>query len=485
MENMTHPPAFTRRQMLSGALAAAAMPVLWPARPAQSATYLPILSAARVGGAVSLYSLCDRTKLSGIRDFTSTYDVSRAVQDAVINGVGRIAAEHGLFNFETSVVMDRPLTIEGQGERTVFNQRSITDKATFKFQSSARDALIERVAFTNFTLRSDVGSFSEYQHFVELSGAANALFDGMRFIGFRGDAIYLGSGVGREQRHNKNVTVTRSLFDGVNWQNRNAISVIDVDGMVIDGNTFRRCSRPNMPGPVDFEPNANPWHVVQGIRVRNNVFESNGGNVGEVSFFAPAAVKLAPRDIEISGNRSKGYKGTGSFLAYDANRAFAASSPDTGLRATGNIASGGNRPFSILNGKKVALDRNQWTDFAQGALVGFRGKEVRGMTVNDRFTRVGHVGGAGLIIFNADGLDLAQSEFADCGTGKPAASNAIQFNEGRSRGIILDGIQVTSPTGKTLVAVERNPGHIFTPATNRLRGARIGKLPSRFKSEER
>ncbi|QJR01710.1 hypothetical protein HH800_05585 [Sphingobium yanoikuyae] len=453
------------------------------------AHYLQMLSDIEMGNPISIYRICDRTKLAGIRDFTSTYNVSEVLEDACMNGVRRFIGEYGLFNFESSVVLDRPITIDGAGEGTIFDQRSITDKATFKFKSASNADFISGINFRNFVMRCQTGTFFEQQHFLEFNGAADVNIHGMQFIGFRGDALYFGSGVGGEQRHNRNISISRNLFDGINRENRNAVSVIDGDGVFITENLFRRCTRPNMPGPIDFEPNANAWHIIRAVRVLRNIFEDNGGNVGEVSVFVPPAVTLAPQDIEVSGNHSRGYVGTGNFLYYNEQRISSDTDPDTNLRAVGNVAKNGNRPFSIFNGKKATLERNGWSDFRQSAIVGFDIDALpsglpRDVSVADKFTRVGTVDGNGISIFNVDGLDLSRSEFADCGTGAPAAANAIRFGKGSSSRVRLDDIRASSPTGKTLVAVQKEATHTFAPTTNRMRGAKIGSLPNGFQADD-
>lgn len=443
--------------------------------------YLRILSDVRMGNPVSLYRICDAAQISAIRDHTSTYDVSRVMQDACDNGVRRFRAEPGLFNFEASVALDKPLSIEGSGVDTIFDQRSITNKATFEFKSESDTHFIDGITFRNFVMRCQAGTFSEQQHFIDCSGIANAVFESLKMLGFRGDGIYLGSGVGHEKRHNKNVHIRLCKFDGVNRENRNAISVIDGDGVMITHNVFARCTRPNMPGPIDFEPNANPWHIIRGVYVQGNTFLFNGGNVGEVSFSVPGIVEMYPQDIKVCGNRSSNYLGTGSFLLYNANREFTAGSVSSDLRVFGNHAVGGCRPFSLINGKAISFRGNRWTDFKQAALIGFTNGAVRDVLLeDDYFTRVGTVGGNGIAIFTVDGLDLERVTFTDCGGDVQGAANAIQFNYGRSRRVRLGDLKVISPTGKTHVAIQKEAGHTFTPTTNRLRGAEIGMLKNNF-----
>lgn len=454
--------------------------------PPHSVPYLQVLSDVLVGSPVSVYRLVPREQISTMRDFTSTYDVSADIKRAAEDGVQRMVAEYGLYNAEQSILLDKPLILEGAGQGTIFDQRSVTGKATFEFKSASVAKFIDGIVLRNFTIRNTLGTFAEQQHLIECSGVSNALFEGLHLKGFRGDGIYIGAGIGSNYRHNKNVHIVRNVFDGVNRLNRNGVSVIDADGIFIDRNLFTRCSAANMPGAIDFEPNANAWHIVRNARVRDNIFIDNGGNVAEIGFYSPEVVEFPMQDIEVSGNHSRGYAGSGNFLLYNASRAFTATGEDSDLRVYSNRANGGTgRPFSVINGKKVSFRDNRWSDYAQAALIGFTGNQVRDMTIEgDRFTRVGSVGGHGVSIFNAVDLEMRGVKFNDCGTGVGGAANAIQFNTGTSSGVRIDDLEVTSPTGKTLIAIQKEAGHTFNPTTNRLRRAQIGTLANNFQAED-
>jgi hypothetical protein len=93
------------------------------------------------------------------------------------------------------------------------------------------------------------------------------LIDNCVIEGFRGDGIIFGSGLNDNaapntltERHNVDVTVTNCYIDGVNNDNRNGISVIDGNGVTIENNYFTRCSRSNMPGAIDIEPDAGVFY---------------------------------------------------------------------------------------------------------------------------------------------------------------------------------------------------------------------------------
>ncbi|RZA10755.1 MAG: hypothetical protein EOP02_33740, partial [Proteobacteria bacterium] len=178
--------------------------------------YLQTLSDIVNGNPVSLFRFVQPTKISEIRGFSTALDVAPAVQLAVNSGAKRLTAEYGLFNLESTVMMPLPVSIEGAGDGTIFHQRSVTTKASFYHRSISAAAKTDGFRFRDFVIQCTVGTFFEQQHLIELSGVRNAFFDGIKFYGFRGDGIYIGSGSGNEERHNENVQVRRCVFDGIN-----------------------------------------------------------------------------------------------------------------------------------------------------------------------------------------------------------------------------------------------------------------------------
>lgn len=419
---------------------------------------------------MSLFRFVDETKHSQIRSFSSIYDASAALQKACSSGAKHLDAEFGQFNLESTVTFTEPLTLEGAGDGTVFTQRSITNKASFHFKSSGPSAFLDGLTFRNFVMQCQEGTFLEQQHLISFNGVKNVVFEGLRMYGFRGDAIYLGSGVGADERHNAHVRIAGCVFDGINRENRNAISVIDGDGIVIEDNMFLRCTRHNMPGPIDFEPNANAWHVVRNVTVRRNRFRANGGFLAEIAFHVPNVVAVPSANIVIDDNDSDGYTGRGSFFYHHTGRPPQISRPDSDIRLLRNVAKNGFRPWLIWDAKGVRMEGNRYSDFAQSALLGFNHLRagVRDVQiVNDRYTRGGSIGGVGLTVFSASDLVLRNTAFVDCGTGAPG-SYAIAFSKGASQRIEMDGVDISAPTGKTRVAIQKDGAHHFDPVTNRV-----------------
>lgn len=451
-----------------------------------SVPFLQTLSDITNGNPVSLFRFIDPSKISEIRGFSTSFDVAPAMQMAVNSGARRLVADYGLFNLESTVSMPGPISLEGSGDGTVFHQRSITQKASFFYRSPNATTLTDGFRFKDFVIQCTVGTFSEQQHLIEMSGVRNALVEGVRFYGPRGDGLYIGSGLGGEERHNENVQVRRCVFDGINNENRNGISVIDVDGMVIEDSYFLRFTRANMPGPIDFEPDVASYHVIRNVMVRRNRFRACGGNVGEIAIYMPSAVTEAASNITVENNDSDGYVGSGSFFSHNTNRLPTDDRIESILTLTRNRARNGSRPWVLADAKGVRMRENTWDTMKREALLGYTDATngLRDVSIErDKFLRVGTVGGIGLSVFSVSRLKMRDVYMEDCGVGS-GGSYAIDFNTGTSSYVEIDGLTVTAPTAKTLVAIQKEAGHNFTPNTNKFYRGSVGGLSNAFQSHE-
>lgn len=448
--------------------------------------FLQTLSDIQAGNAISLYRFVNPVRIPAMRSFSTTYDASGGMQDAFDSGAKRLVAEYGLFNLESSIVTASSVTLDGAGDGSIFNQVSVSQRASFEFTSSADGSFIEGIRLSNFVLQCLTGTFAEQQHLAVMNGVRNAKVSALRFVGFRGDGLYIGSGGAGEMRHNENVRVEGCFFDGVNNENRNALSVIDVDGMLVFNNFVTRCTRSNMPGPFDFEPNANAGHILRNVSVCQNRFRSNGGNIAEIGVPVSATVSAAPRNFLIADNDSDGYVGSGSFFLWATNRNPTATSDDGQIQLVGNRARNGNRPFSYADGNRVVHERNVWQDMKQAAVIGSvsGATSARNLVFRDeRFIRCGSVGGNGLSIFNVTNLQFKNTEMVDCGTGVAGSSNAVDFSTGTSSTVSFDGLRVSAPTGKTLIAIQKEAGHTFDAATNSFFNSDVGGLSNFFAAQ--
>jgi len=389
------------------------------------------------------------------------------------------------------VTMPEGIVVKCAKWLTVFKPVSIDDRAIFTMDSGSAVSFIDGCTFEDATFEGGevTPTFSEQQHLITIHGVDGASFIGCTFKGWRGDALYLGSSDsgGTTERHNRNVQVLRCYFDGVNNENRQAISVIDVDGLCVRDNVFVNCTKSTMPGVIDLEPNTNAFHVIRNVWIDGNSFENCGGNVGTVAIFIPAVVSL-PKNINILNNkaRSLALSSGGGFFGCIVNRVTTDTDADMAVLVEGNdVRSLVGRPYQIISGKGIRARRNVFSDASLASIVSFNTAlaYARDVAIADTFIRCGSGESQGMSVFSADYVDLTGSIFDDCANGGAGAC-AIRFNTGTSSYVKLNDIKIVSPTGKTLRAVQKEAGHTFTPDTNQHYGCQWGTLVNAFEAHQ-
>lgn len=312
----------------------------------------------------------------------------------------------------------------------------------------------------------------QFAYLVSVSAVTDVLFEQCQFIGYQGDGLYVGSSnVAATERHNVNVTVRNCLFDGVDYRNRNGISVIDCDGFLAEGNTFRKSSdKTYMPGAIDIEPNSDTFAIIRNIKIINNTFDDCGGSNGSIGVLLPdVAYTQQPTDFLISGNTIVGGNGERgiSFVHFG----DATTTRDHDLKVIANTVSNTLRGIALQGVRNANVCKNSVTDAQESPLVGFSGSsKCIGITLEgNRFIRAsaGSAGGSGLAVFDVDYLDINQNEFIDCGKSDGTLGNAISFQSGATTSYVsIIGNRIASPNAKTTFAISGS-GHTFSPATNK------------------
>lgn len=155
----------------------------------------------------------------------------------------------------------------------------------------------ERLAFEG---RSVADGFSQFRHLLNLNAVSNVTIDNCQFSQSQGDGIYIGSGnTGGIERHNLNIVIRACNFDGVNGQNRNAISVIDCDGLKIELCKFLRYSHVGMPGAIDCEPD-DVFNVIADIHVDRCTFSLCSGGFAVAAYVLSAGLTPVFRDFNVT-----------------------------------------------------------------------------------------------------------------------------------------------------------------------------------------
>ena len=424
-------------------------------------------------------------------DPTGVSDSTTAIQ-AAINTSSYVYFPPGTYSV-SNVTLASNSYLYGAGFSSIIKQRTSGTFAMISADSgsSSLSSNLTGIVLRDLQLRGtvDTDGFSQFIYLLGLNGVTDAVIERVYFNGFRGDGFYLGSSYSAGvERHNQKVTVRSCVFDGINKQNRNCISVIDCDGLLVDDCEFRNSTSSTMPGAIDLEPNANSWAVIKNILIRANRFYNIGGNVAVVSLAVPSAVTAAPTNIVIEDNDFISYAGTGGFMNFNTNRTPSSSSTKNDIRVVGNNCISGNAAFYLYDGNRVTFRDNYFQDCTGPGYIGNTGgtNSVYDLEfVNNRMVRCGSAGaGIGLAVYTVTLAHFQSNKFIDCGTGSAGTSIAIDFVSGTSSNVRFDDNEFLSPTSKTLVAIQKEAGATLTASTNRFVGNTTGSLTNGFAAEE-
>ena len=213
----------------------------------------------------------------------------------------------GTYKVTSAVNIPANRTLFGEGASSVILYTgTAASQGAFFINSGSSTAYVDNVTVQDLKFLGQVATlgFSEFVHLISFSGVRNCVIQRCVFEGFRGDGVYIGSGdVAGQERHNINVTIRDCYINGVNNDNRNGISVIDGTSVTIENNYFTRTTRSNMPGAIDIEPDANNYHVIQNISIRNNRIYDCRGSVGAITIFLPIQTfTTPPNGFVVEGN---------------------------------------------------------------------------------------------------------------------------------------------------------------------------------------
>lgn len=347
-----------------------------------------------------------------------------------------------------------------------------------------RDLVIEGMTLDG---QVETYGFIEQHSLLALRGSDGVTIKNVEFLGPRGDGITMHarnplSGP-YSARHNYNLDISNCVFDGVNNDNRNGISILDLDGFYFRNLTMRNLSKSTMPGPIDFEPDSTDTTAVLRSGVIDGVdFDSNGGNFGEIGFLIPAEVVTPPQDVTVRNVRSRGYVGaaTGTLISYAGNRACTTASlfqniVFENIRGTG---AAGYRPFQIDGARGVTI-KGRWDTYGKPPFIGFETTEgCADLVVDVDLQAVGTASGEdGLWIGEVDGLVL-NAVIRDCGE-NAAGHYPIRLIDGRtSARLVLNDVQIFKRSNQT-IGIKQGT-HTQTPAGNRVRKLRLDGLSSDF-----
>ena len=311
---------------------------------------------------------------------------------------------------------------------------------------------------------------------------------------FRGDAVYLGAGVGSNKHitHNENITIWDCRFDGVGKTNRNAISILDGSNIKIEDNYFTNCTNSTMPGAIDIEPDSPVSGVMN--EILKNIIEQNNSfyNIGGIACFLvqlqPYPFTVAPSGIYFLNNRvenaPRGVVFTYRYVSGGLIETKEKIPHFVENNIFKNISLNG---FEIL-GSSLATISGNYINAANTNTIGYdtlNETVIDMILTNNYFDKCGTVSGYGLVIYNCKRVKFNSNIFNDCG---PIAGGgvAILFNGGTavtpctSDFISFDQNIFLTPSGRTSVGIQKSSFHNFSPRNNRFVNNQFNGLPSAF-----
>jgi hypothetical protein len=311
----------------------------------------------------------------------------------------------------------------------------------------------------------DVDGFSEFRHLLNVHAVTNLTVENCTFKGFRGDGFMIGSSnTAAVERHNKNIKILNCTFDGVNNDNRNAISVIDVDGLTIERCEFENCTRSNMPGAIDIEPDDFAFHITKNIKISNNKFKNIGGNLGIISYFGAPLMTEKLSNLIISENTVDTCIHTGAGISVITRTPAISTSTDNQVKILNNKVNSAPQALFITSVKNCTIDGNVISNCTRGCTLSYINEYDKCFDIkfdNNVLLNLGQTSAIGLSIFSVNKLSIKGNRFTDC------YGYAIDFNLGTSDYVSIQDNIIESPTvGRTTVAIQKEVAHTFTPKNN-------------------
>ena len=146
---------------------------------------------------------------------------------------------------------------------------------------------VKNIKLSGITFRTvnDGSVFLQWTHAIQMKGVNGFTIENCTIEDFWGDGICLNhygdNPETGERSRNQNVRIINNTITGESHNNRNGISVINGQNVLIQENVIRNTSRHDMPGAIDVEPN-NSAYTIENIRIIGNIIEGSRGGCGAI-----------------------------------------------------------------------------------------------------------------------------------------------------------------------------------------------------------
>ena len=404
-----------------------------------------------------------------------TTDMSTYVEDAII----ALSTNGGTVHFQPQiyllgdVILKSHVNLKGSGWNTLLKKKS---DATFvltaigssgSISGNVCNFIISNMCIEGLSVDS---GFSEFDYMINMKGVSDVLIERCKLTAFEGDAIYLGDSDAGTERHNQRVIIKNNYFDGVNKENRQAISVIDGDTIHIEGNYFTRCTKDTMPSVINIEPNLQTYTVIKNILIKDNTFYDNGRSA--INVYLPndqATLDTASRSIIVENNYIDGFGGSG--IKFLQTGTPSSSTIPNVVIVRNNFVINGYVGLTIVGMKGIVIENNFIQDMDMQNFIGDSdGGNVDVVIKNNGFFNISN---RGLSIYKVENLLIDGNTFSDC---DPVG---IRF-EGvtSSERVSIINNTFLSPTLVMTTAITRNINHTFSSAENYYSNNDLGGIPN-------
>lgn len=245
---------------------------------------------------VNVLDFIPKPEHGAIRDGRSTYDCTRNIQSAIDAG-SRVYIPSGIYPV-TQLNLKSNFEMYGDGESTELRALDQSLACEFMVVTYIRDGgtsnpaqNMRNIHLHDFKLNGRVDEFgySQYYYLLAVNATSDLTVERVVFRGFRGDGMYVGSGTLKStERHNEHVLIRGCTFDGVVKDNRNGLSIIDCDHLIVDGCVFKNIGNAQLShsvGGIDFEPD-HDWSVYRNVLItRCKFIDISTTNTAGITFF--------------------------------------------------------------------------------------------------------------------------------------------------------------------------------------------------------
>jgi hypothetical protein len=399
-------------------------------------------------------------------------DDTLAFQKAVISGASQVLIPTGTYLCD-KININPYVHILGEGrEGSIVKFKSgATSLSLFQFLNATGPISQNKYAnrISNLTLLGTVATdgFDEFRHLILCQGVSHFSLDNCILRGFQGDGLSIRNGT--IEAENFNVIVTNCLFDGLNKDNRNAISITGAVHTVIENNFFVNTTRSNMPGAIDVEPNPSyTFAEINSIVIRDNYFSNIGGNVAAVACYIPIDSQdftvEHPKNITIANNVFETvYRGV--YVGQSQDNDITNSNPQFNLIVNNNkVHNASDRAFWLFGIKGAILNGNSFEDCANASRIGWIAapplyRNVKDIQLlNNLFRKNGTADGYGVLVYNGERIYFYNNTFEDVGLSAGGFGVPVHFGAGTNNNVRLVDNTIINSLGRTTGAVSKSGG---------------------------